>query len=237
MFGVSRQARRPVAPMVSRAVSAAGLRVHFSGHWHVGGTVARDGLLNISVPSLVAYPAGYQVIDIGDDGTTLQTIRLDDAPGWDVARGVYAREPGGALLADAHDYLDFLDRHLQSLVHNRYLPLEWPPELASLDLPDFPIEEFALDWYRLRKAGSLARDRVPARRIAAYRALADGLAARDFAPESGEAALKAALRLMEACLAAPDLTQQRLEVRLGATSSDRVSLDVPSGATLARAAT
>jgi hypothetical protein len=123
---------------------------------------------------------------------------------------VYAREPGGSALAGATDYSDFLDRHLAVLVRNRYVPLEWPAELA--ELRDFPVLEFALDWYRLRKAGSLVRDRLPSHRIEAYRATARALAAKSLAPESGQAALAAAMRLMEACLAAPDLARYKFDL-------------------------
>jgi 3',5'-cyclic AMP phosphodiesterase CpdA len=106
LFGL-RQARRPVDPAVSRAVFDAGLRVHFSGHWHVAGILERDGLVNVSLPSLVAFPAAYQILDIEADGMTLQTIPLKEVPGWNVARDVYAREPGGSALADATDYPTF----------------------------------------------------------------------------------------------------------------------------------
>lgn len=209
LFGL-RQARRPVDPAVSQAVFDAGLRIHFSGHWHVAGILERDGLVNVSLPSLVAFPAAYQILDIDADGMTLQTVPLEDVPGWDVARDVYAREPGGSALAGATDYSDFLDRHLAVLVRNRYVPLEWPAELA--ELRDFPVLEFALDWYRLRKAGSLVRDRLPSHRIEAYRATARALAAKSLAPESGQAALAAAMRLMEACLAAPDLARYKFDL-------------------------
>ena len=236
LFGTTRQTRRPVAPAVSQALFSLGLRVHFSGHWHVGGLVERDGLVNISVPSLVAYPPAYQILDIGADETTLQTTRLDDAPGWDAARVLYTREANDSALADATSYVDFLDRHLASLVRNRYVPLEWPPELANLELPGVPLLDFALDWYRLRKGGALAHDRVPSQRLEAYHAMARDLAARNPAPGSGETALAAALRLMEACLAAPDLAHHQLDLRLAPATSGSVISDAPSGATPARVA-
>jgi 3',5'-cyclic AMP phosphodiesterase CpdA len=230
LFGASRQARRPVAPEVCRALSAAGLRVHFSGHWHIGGILERDGLVNVAVPSLVAFPPAYQVLDVEPGGTTLRTLRVDRAPGWDVALATYARESEASLLASANGYLDFLDRHLALLVRDRYLPLEWPPELARLDLPGIPLVDFALDCYRLRKGGMLASDRVPPQRIAAYRALARDLAARELAPGSGEAALAAALRLLEACLAAPDIARYRLDLTLGAATSGAAISGAPSAA-------
>jgi hypothetical protein len=209
LFGL-RQARRPVDPAVSRAVLDSGLRVHFSGHWHVAGILEHDGLVNVSLPSLVAFPAAYQILDIDANGMTLQTVPLDAVPGWDVGRDLYAREPGGSVLADATDYTDFLERHLGVLVRDRYLPLEWPAELA--ELRDFPVLEFAHDWYRLRKAGSLARDRVPSHRIEAYLATARALAAKQLARERGDAALAAALRLMEACLTAPGLARYKFDL-------------------------
>ena len=91
-----------------------------------------------------------------------------------------------------------------------YLPLEWPAEIG--ELRDFPIVDFALDWYRLRKAGTLAHDLVPPHRIEAYRAAARSLETRNLAPEGGQAALAAALRLMEACLAGPDLVDHQLNL-------------------------
>ena len=233
LFGTP-QTRRPVAPAVSRALFDAGLRVHFSGHFHVAGILARDGLVNISAPSLVAYPAAYQVLDIGADGTTLQTIPLGDTPGYDEAHASYGRGADASFLNAASGYADFLDRHLALLVRDRYVPLEWPAAVAKLAPADVPLLDFAHDWYRLRKAGSLARDLVPPARIAAYRAIAADLAVRRPAPGSGEAALAAALRLMEAILAAPDLSHHRLDLTLGVARSGAIS-GAPSAATPASA--
>jgi 3',5'-cyclic AMP phosphodiesterase CpdA len=230
VFGTSRQARRPVVPEVSRMLHDVGLRTHFSGHWHVAGIVERYGLINISVPSLVAYPPAYQLLDIAPDGTMLQTVRLDEAPGYDLARTSYGSGPDAQVLTAASSYVDFLDRHLGLLVRNRYVPLEWPDEIASLVLPGFSLIDFAHDWYRLRKGGTLACDLVPRQRLAAYRAIADSLAGKACAPGSAEAVVAAALRLMEACLAAPDLRHYKLNLVLDSATSDATSA-APSGAT------
>jgi hypothetical protein len=182
---------------VARAFAATGVRLHLSGHFHVDDLAVfrdgGDGFFNVATPSTVGFPPAIKLLDVAPDRVRLRTIRLDDVPGHDLAAAAYVREAAAAgepvpAAARAGSHVDFLDRHLVELVARRYVPREWPAEMADslrdgrlgdvgrlLRLPAppeadaLPARVLAQDWYRLRLAGALARDRVPAERLALYR--------------------------------------------------------------------
>lgn len=133
--------RRMPTPDVASAFADAGIGVHFSGHWHINNTAshraAEGQITNIAVPSLVAFPAAFKIIEV--DGNTMggQTIPVRQVPGFNMAFASYAAETAitgldASQLLAAPDYGAFLDAHLAALVARRYLPLEWPAHLARL---------------------------------------------------------------------------------------------------------
>jgi 3',5'-cyclic AMP phosphodiesterase CpdA len=133
-------ARLP-ARSVASAVADTGIRVHFSGHLHLNSTARhRDGaafLINVAIPSLVAFPAAYKIVSPGTGRLDVQTVSLDEVPQFDVAFGLYraelARAPGSdSLLPRAKSYGEFLNRHLAELVVRRHLAREWPADFAAL---------------------------------------------------------------------------------------------------------
>ena len=205
IFGASGLARRIPPPEVAQAIAATGLRLHFSGHLHVNDTArhggAGQGFFNIAVPAPVGFCPGLKIADLDGDLVTIRTLPLDSVPGHDAAFAAYRAEAAALgqpvpAAADAPDHAAFLDRHLVELVHRRYLPREWPADMAALvaggrmaDLlallgltlpgaPDMALTTLAEDWYRLRKGGALAHAHVAPARLAFYHRLTDALPER-----------------------------------------------------------
>lgn len=228
LFGETGLVRRAPTPATGRAVAATGIGVHFSGHLHVNDTAHWQGeaghLVNVAVPATVAFPPGYKIAAFEPGILRVATVALDEAPGHDLAFAAYRTElarTGGAHAAvtGAPSLGAFLDGHVAALVTERYLPREWPPAMAerarTLGLDDLaraagagdagPLPFLALveDWYRLRKGRDLARARIPADRLARYRALAAAFAARSWEPGSAEAWIAGFLRMLEAWLDGP----------------------------------
>lgn len=211
LFGETGLASRAPGADVATAFAATGVKVHFSGHLHVNDTARYSGpagqFLNIAVPSPVGFPPAMKMAEVSPDRITLRTLSLATTPGYDAAFAAYRAEaafaagdvPSGAKVKD---HGAFMDCHLTKVVGGRYIPREWPADMANFvavqrmaDLlalvgmaqaaPDIPLKVFAEDWYRLRKGGEAALAYIPPERLAFYRKLcadlpqtADGLAAR-----------------------------------------------------------
>lgn len=249
LFGNTESLRRVPVRAVAEAVAATGIKVHFGGHLHVNHTAVfhdADGfLVNVAVPSMVAFPPAYKLVDIEADKFTVETALMDDVPGYDVAFPFYRAEADCEDLTGAADHVDFLDRHLALLVRERYLPKEWPEDLALLapllslteldrlagDPRSVLAEEIGArapqgqltfldmitDWYRLRKANSLARGFIPPERLARYRALVRRHRAdRAWLPASLQARLAKFMRLMEASLDGNPSVDFAIDLRTGA---------------------
>ncbi|KQZ28389.1 hypothetical protein ASD50_19705 [Mesorhizobium sp. Root552] len=141
LFGDTIFARRTPGTAVARAAAATGIKVHFSGHLHVNDTAfwqeGSDVLVNVSVPSMVGFPPAYKVVSLDEDSMHIETVRIYDVPGFDIASGAYLSEiehSGAPLspLLEATSHADFLSRHVAELVKRRYLPNEWPADLRGL---------------------------------------------------------------------------------------------------------
>lgn len=176
-----------------RQLATHGITWHFSGHMHVAGRCEIDGLINVAVPSPVAYPGGYVVVDVEGGETTVETVPCLETPGFDIAFAAYERQygttsmPDAGILGDCNSYHAFLKAHLRHLVTNRHLARDYPADLS--DLLDCPIGPFLddearmtvtgswslrrmlEDYYFLRADGGEGRD-IPADRMAFYRDLA-----------------------------------------------------------------
>ncbi|MCD2173596.1 metallophosphoesterase family protein [Rhizobium sp. C4] len=144
-----------------RRLAKAGLRWHFSGHMHVAGHVTLDGLTNIAVPSPVAYPGGYVIVQVENETVDIETVSMPDTPGFNVAFAAYAAETGTAgaphPMLDATTYEGFLEAHLRQLVITRHLPKDWPELGDCLDAPHgspSPVLT-ALEAYYLHRARGL----------------------------------------------------------------------------------
>ncbi|MDO8982532.1 metallophosphoesterase [Cypionkella sp.] len=200
LFGETAIVRRTPGPQVAQALIAAGLRWHMGGHMHVNATTSTaDGrLTDLSLPSLVAFPAAFKIIRAGTDVVSAETISLQDVPTDPCIAAVYTAEgrqgealPLGALLA-AQRRAHVLERRL---VH------DWPPvvralvmdrdagflvELAGGEVAAFagrhgldlglivacPLADLIADAYLIKVAGPLAGRWIVADRLALCRALA-----------------------------------------------------------------
>ncbi|WP_158515774.1 metallophosphoesterase family protein [Pararhizobium polonicum] len=149
LLGRTGMAERIPGTGVAEALIEAGIDVHFSGHLHVNDTAryGRGGrfLINVAMPSLVAFPGAYKVITIGEQHLAIETVGIDAMPLHADLRQGYDREivpsrldAGGML--DVDDYGGFLFEHLGHLVGRRYLKREWPKDITamirSFDLAD-----------------------------------------------------------------------------------------------------
>lgn len=202
LFGKTGLARRAPPPEVARALAATGIGLHLSGHLHVNdlGLHADAGgrIINLALPSPVAFPPALKLAEITGQDLHLTTLALDRVPGHDLAFAAYCAEalaqgspPPAAAMAQDHGA--FIDHHLQDIVRNRYVAREWPADMAALartgcladlrrllDLPDGPAQDLPLmtlvcDWYRLRKGGDAAHRHVPEAQRALYRTLCQDL--------------------------------------------------------------
>jgi 3',5'-cyclic AMP phosphodiesterase CpdA len=198
LLTASALARRLPSARATEAFARTGVQLHFSGHLHVNDTArhlsAHGGFINIAVPSPVGYGAALKLVAQSAAEIAITTVPLVEVEGFDAAYIAYQNEakqagvlPPAACRAANHG--QFMDRHLRELVHNRYLPREWPEEMAAfirqgtmsdllglLNLTaepewDYPLTEFVQDWYRLRKAGELGRRDVDRQRLSFYRRL------------------------------------------------------------------
>jgi hypothetical protein len=126
-------------PDVGEALIAAGIRVHFSGHLHVNDTArqasANGTLINVAVPSLVAFPPAYKIVQAEAGQLAIETVGIGNMALDDTIMDRYRIEversgiSGGRLLA-ASDYGALLSAHLGHLVGRRYLKREWPQHLV-----------------------------------------------------------------------------------------------------------
>lgn len=130
----------------ARRLAAQGMKWHFSGHMHVAGRSELDGLVNVAVPSPVAYPGGYVIVEVEDGVASVETVSCVETPGFNLAFAAYERQagsagaPDGRPLVSCTTYHDFLKAHLRQLVARKHVPSDWPAALA--DHLDRPIGEF-----------------------------------------------------------------------------------------------
>jgi 3',5'-cyclic AMP phosphodiesterase CpdA len=188
-----RAGRRAMPGMAEMAALAdTGIGLHFSGHFHVDATAADPSgrLVNVAVPSTVAFPAGWKLLDLDRADTRITTRTLGSAPGFDRWHDRYRAEVarrGDPLppVIGAPDYGAFLDRHFAAMTLDRRLDEDWPPLMRDLvltrrlsDLPGLPdaeplpMTEVFTDWYRLRETGGGSLARVSEARRALYLRLA-----------------------------------------------------------------
>lgn len=203
MMGAHAFQRRMPSPAVGQAVLDAGMRLHFSGHVHVNDVALLDGaggegLVNIAVPALVAFPAAAKIVTVTENRAEIETLPLDSISLDPLVMAASRRlgaingvDTGRMLEADSLGAL--LDAHLQHVTARRFLKREWPEDLAAflrratlLDLlgeagvsgpvPEavagLSAVEFLADWYRLRAGGDLAERWIGSDRLSAYRQIA-----------------------------------------------------------------
>ncbi|KOS05867.1 metallophosphatase [Flavobacterium akiainvivens] len=138
--------RVPVEEIAQRFADA-GITLHFGGHMHINDTgiytsPKGNTLLNVQTPSLAAYIPGYKLLTLHDNTAEVETITIDDVPGFDTLFQLYEMEyaqlqkEGRANIWN-HDilktksYHEFTDFHLKELVRLRFIPDDWYKEFAG----------------------------------------------------------------------------------------------------------
>ena len=141
LFGDTTMAKRTPHPLVAETLAKAGVALHFSGHLHVEARsrleFAGHNLVNIAVPSLVAFPAGFVTVRTTEGPPVVESVSLAGEPLDADLLSLYRAQSARAGQApdpatNARDYGDFLYRHMRALVIQRYLPEEWPADMAAL---------------------------------------------------------------------------------------------------------
>ncbi len=94
-------------------------------------------LVNIAVPSMVGFPPAYKIATFREQALEIETVTIANVPYFDAAFAPYRAEAANTVknfehLLEAKDHADFLSRHLAEMVRHRYLPREWPADLARL---------------------------------------------------------------------------------------------------------
>ncbi|GLS86355.1 metallophosphoesterase [Cypionkella aquatica] len=218
LFGPTSNTRRTPGPEVAQALIAAGLRWHIGGHMHVNATnhlVTEAGALtDISMPSLVAFPPAFKIIQADAKTATAQTITLNELPPDPKISALYQAEgrQGPPL-----PFGTFLAAQRRANVTERRLQYDWPAEIAGLltgkdarfllelagisaedfalrhglaaqSLVDYPLSELIIDAYLIKVAGPLAKNWITAERLAGYRAIAAAFGDPAADPRQGAAA-------------------------------------------------
>lgn len=151
LLGATGLAQRIPDPTVAEAMLDTGIKVHFSGHLHVNDTARyrRDDrfIINVSVPSLVAFPGAYKIIGISDAKLDVETVEIGAMPLNPDIASLYRREISqtglkASRLMQCADYGAFLYEHIGHLVARRHLRREWPNDLASL-IPSLTLADLA----------------------------------------------------------------------------------------------
>ncbi|MEK1889899.1 MAG: metallophosphoesterase [Phyllobacterium sp.] len=141
LIGRTSSTERTPSSAVADALIEAGIQFHFSGHLHVNDTARaerQDGfLINIGVPSLVAFPPAFKVVTVGGGDLKVETVKIDGSPidpllieQYRVEIDVTGKKVGKVL--EAADYGAFISEHVDQLVVHRYLRREWPKDLARI---------------------------------------------------------------------------------------------------------
>ena len=141
LFGRTSSIERVPSTAVAEALMTAGINIHFSGHLHVNDTASMENagsyLINVGVPSLVAFPPAFKVLNLSEEQLQVETVSIDHLPidptlreQYSIELGVTGRKVGKML--EAADYGAFISEHVDQLVVHRYLRREWPKDLAGI---------------------------------------------------------------------------------------------------------
>ncbi|WP_394690215.1 metallophosphoesterase family protein [Hoeflea sp.] len=141
LVGETMLSKRIPSAAVADAFIKAGVKVHFSGHLHINDTARHENaegfVVNIGVPSLVAYPGAYKTVSLSGETLEIDTVSiagcgLDPAVTQSYRREIEETGVPAERLLRAGSHGEFLYEHLGHLVSRRHLRREWPPELATL---------------------------------------------------------------------------------------------------------
>jgi len=150
LFGKGKfQLSRVPDTAVSEAYAQTGLQVHFAGHIHINQTSVHktqtgEQLINIQVPSLVAFPPAYKILEEKQPGQLhVQTEILEEVNRMDEFFELYSMEHRwlatanpkalwNAEILKATDFLAYTQFHLRELIRLRLIKSDWPEDLGHL---------------------------------------------------------------------------------------------------------
>ena len=130
------QLERVPEERIAKALAEAGVKIHFAGHMHINDTGKREYgnrkfLVNIQTPSLAAYIPGYKILSITDETAEVETIAIDEVPGFNELFPLYKmehkylKESGqpvwDATILQSKSYNEFTEAHLRNLLTLRFL--------------------------------------------------------------------------------------------------------------------
>lgn len=238
LFGHTQAVRRTPSIETSRSVARTGIGTHFSGHLHVSdtNTIWADGksLTNIALPSPVAFPPAFALIE-ADQQTISVRHELIEFDRFDAFFSFYRSDMPEDGWTEARSYGDFLYRHVHQLVRHRFLPKEWPADLAQAvqslsigdlvthaeialparfeSLADLTAIDLLTDWYAARMASGLAAHFISPLRLDLYETLISAYRNRDWSdPASLQSRLKVLFEMMALYLGerpAPSASEHR----------------------------
>ncbi|OMQ10412.1 metallophosphoesterase [[Flexibacter] sp. ATCC 35103] len=145
------QLNRVPVEEVAQVFADAGLKIHFGGHMHINDTGTRttakgNTLVNIQTPSLAAYIPAYKLLTIKKDNLVdIQTITIDEVPGYDELFDLYkmeykflqsqkTKDIWNKEILKTKNYHDFTDFHLKELIRLRFLADDWPSAFKNFIL-------------------------------------------------------------------------------------------------------
>ncbi|MBN3582784.1 metallophosphoesterase [Algoriphagus aestuarii] len=169
LFGAKKfQLERVPDSKTSKEYAKAGIKIHFAGHMHVNDTgIYKDQttthtMYNIQVPSLAAFPAAYKTLKTSTSTSLeIETIPLNEVDHMNEFFDLYRMEhrwllekqdPGiwdSSILA-SKDYLEYTRNHLRELTKSRFIPSDWPQNLALL-LQNLDQKEL-LNWSEMNES-------------------------------------------------------------------------------------
>ncbi|WP_057935619.1 metallophosphoesterase family protein [Algoriphagus resistens] len=160
LFGAQKfQLARVPSTETTNLYAEAGVRIHFAGHMHINDTgiyhdqTTTHTMYNIQVPSLAAFPPAYKTVKTSNTTTfEIETIPLAEVDQMNEFFDLYRMEhrwllekqdPGiwDSTILASKDYLEYTRNHLSELTKSRFIPSDWPENLALL-LQNLKREEF-----------------------------------------------------------------------------------------------
>ncbi len=140
LFGNNHNVRRKPTITVAESLLKAGVQLHFGGHLHVNGRVEYSSQLgkvtDIAVPSLVAFPPGFTVINPALYLDGIHSVSLSSIPIDAHLRDGYQAENKANNEAyepafSAANYGEFLYKKTYSRVAHYHLVKEWPEHITA----------------------------------------------------------------------------------------------------------
>jgi 3',5'-cyclic AMP phosphodiesterase CpdA len=141
------QLNRVPVEQVAQLFADAGITLHFGGHMHINDTgiytsPVGNTLLNVQTPSLAAYIPAYKLLTLHGNLAEIETITIDDVPGFDTLFGLYEMEYARLQkegrtgiwnhgILKTKTYREFTDFHLKELVRLRFIPDDWYEQFAA----------------------------------------------------------------------------------------------------------